>query len=193
LGAVALGAGIYAQWFWATAESPAYAPWLLAAGVILVVLYAFYAPGHVDAIVVGDLGVGTELDGRVTRTAWYQLERLRLAHGALVVETAGKPIQVPMRDHPEAARRIVAEARRRIPDRVELADEEIAELGPPSEDAGEVHPAAPPQITDLICRASEEPLTIEKDVRMCARCGVFYHRKSVPRRCLECDNRLRRG
>lgn len=193
LGALATGAGIYAQWFWRAETPPAYAPLLLGGGILLCIIYAFYSPDELSPLVVGELGVGFETKGRVTRTAWYQVERLSFAHGALVLKTAGKPIQVPLKEHPDAASLIVAEAQERIPKRVELDESDIERIGPPSDQAGIQQEAEPPQVTDLTCRATEQPLTIEKDVRMCARCCALYHRKGIPRRCEECRRILKTG
>jgi hypothetical protein len=190
-GALATGAGIYAQWFWRAPDPPAYAPFLLAGGILLVVVYAFYAPSPGAELVVGELGIGVEREGKLTHTAWYEIEQLTFVHRALVARTGGKPIQVAIKDHPDAARLIVAEAMERIPDRVDLDDDDVARIGSPAGDAGELRAADPPQVTDLTCRASDMPLNIEKDVRMCAGCGVLYHRKSVPNRCVECARRFK--
>ena len=51
--------------------------------------------------------------------------------------------------------------------------------------------AEPPQITSMHCHASDKPLTVERDARMCARCGALYHRTAIPRRCVECGKKLR--
>ena len=189
-GALGVGAGIYAQWFWNAPEPPAYAPFLLAGGLLLLVVYAFSAPQPLMPMVVGDLGVGFEEASKVTRTSWYELQEVTFAHGALLLKTAGKPIQVSLDDHPVAAPVIVAEAQRRIPDRVALDEDDVGRLGEPAEEAGETLEVEPPQVAGLTCRASGEPLSVEKDVRMCARCGVLYHRKQVPRRCEECGAEL---
>lgn len=190
-GALASGAGIYAQWFWRAPEPPGYAPFLLAGGIALIVVYAFYAPAESMALLVGELGVGVERGGKVSRMAWWELEQLSFAHGALVLKTHGKPLQVPLKDHPAAARLIVAEAIQRIPKRVDIDDEQVEALGPPDDAAGKMQDADAPQVTELFCRATDKPLTIERDVRMCGRCGALYHRKGVPRRCAECARKLR--
>ncbi len=193
IGALALGAGIYAQWFWRAAEPPTYAPLLLVAGAGLIAAYAIYAPGPLETLVVGELGVGKASDGRVDRMAWYEFEEVSLSHGALLLKTAGKPLHLPLKAYPAAARVIIAEALQRIPKRVAIGEDEMAKLGPPKADAGETREAEPPQVTELRCRNSNKPLTIERDVRMCARCGALYHRKGVPRRCNECRRILKTG
>jgi hypothetical protein len=40
--------------------------------------------------------------------------------------------------------------------------------------------------------STDEPLTFEKDVRMCDRCGAPYHKAGVPKRCAGCGAKLRR-
>lgn len=188
-GALGLGAGLYAQFLWNAPEAPSYAPFVLALGIVLTAAYALYQPAKYEALVVGELGVGFEHDGKVTRTAWYQLQRLTFAHDALRLETTGKPLLVEVSSHPSAAQRILAEARRRIPKRVDIDDARLPPAGS-SADTGEEQEADPPQVTEMTCRATERPLSVEKDVRMCSRCGVLYHKSGVPTRCAECGRKL---
>lgn len=188
-GALGLGSGIYAQFLWNAPEPPGYAPFVLGLGIVLIGIYLFYPPSASEPLVVGELGVGFEHDGKITRTAWYQLRKLTFANGALLLETTGKPLLVPVSAHAGAARRILAEARRRVPKRVEVDDDALTPAGS-SADVGEEQEAEPPQVTEMTCRATDKPLSVEKDVRMCARCGVLYHRSGVPARCAECGRRL---
>ncbi len=190
-GALSLGAGIYAQWFWRAAEAPAYAPALLLAGVAMLLGYGYYAPRAVSAVIVGQLGVGVEQDGQVRRWAWCEVQQLTLVHGALLLETAGKPLQIIVKEHPAAARCIVDEGLARIPKRVAITEDDASAVGARAGTEGELRTAEAPQVTERHCRATDRLLNIERDVRMCVRCGALYHQKGVPRRCLECRRILR--
>jgi hypothetical protein len=190
-GALALGAGIYAQYLWKAAAPPGYAPYLIGLGAALLVAYAVFGQQRTAPIVVGELGVGFEREGKVDRTAWYELTGLTLEHGALRLKTAGKPFSLALAEYPSAARLVVAQALERIPDRVGLGDADVSTLGPPRAGEGQERAADPPQVTELACRASGRALSFESDVRMCGRCAALYHRAAVPARCLECRRPLK--
>ncbi len=89
-------------------------------------------------------------------------------------------------------RRIVAEANERITDRVELDDNDLSTIGRPSSSEGRKVPAEAPQVTSERCRASDQPLTFEEDVRLCGRCAVAYHKQHTPRSCQACGRKLKR-
>ncbi len=189
LGGIALGMGAYAMI--ALQGRPLYewGRWLLALGAGLVVVYLLIGGKKVGALRVGYLGVGFEEDGKTARTPWYEITRVKLGDRALRLETGKRTVVVPLDAHGNGAARIVSEAQSRIPKRVALEDDDIAGLG--SSAGGARVPAEPPQVTQAHCRATDEPLTFEKDVRMCGRCGALYHRSGVPRRCLECSRKLK--
>jgi len=187
LGGLAVGMGVYAMVLH-DGEPVTFAPYLLAFGVVLVVAYFLFGSELGRVVRVGELGVGFEDDGKVTRTRWYELEKVRLSDGVLRLVSAGKPLTFPVRAYTPAVQRIVAEAQKRIPKRVEIHDEGV---GRPDASVGERVAAEPPQVTQLRCRASDRPLTFEQDARLCGRCGALYHRAAVPRRCLECGKKLK--
>jgi hypothetical protein len=194
VGALALGGGVYSVFLRDDALKPIpYAHYLLAVGVVLIVAYFLFGEQPVKAVRVGELGVGFEDEGRVTRTAWYELEKVRLTDGVLRLTGAGKPLSLALRAYEPAVRRIVAEAKKRIPKRVEIDESDIQRIGAPRTSAGERVAAEPPQVTQQHCRASDKLLTFEKDARLCGRCGALYHRTEVPRRCLECGKKLKSG
>ena len=102
----------------------------------------------------------------------------------------------PIADNQPAVRRIVAEAVSRIPKRVALDESRVEALGAGDgvrSSEGEKMQVEPPQVTGMECRSSSQALTFEKDVRLCARCGVPYHKMGVPTRCEECGRRLKKG
>jgi hypothetical protein len=189
LGGLALGAGVYANWI---ANAPImYAPYILAGGVVLVAAYLMLGPNEGSALRVGELGVGVERDEKVDRTHWYDIESVSLHADTLSLATTGKTtISVSLKLHPAAARRIVAEALARFPKRVSLGDEEVAKIGQPKTGEGQKQDIDPPQVTGELCAASAKPLSIERDVRMCTRCGAMYHKSAVPARCVECSRKL---
>src|SRR5690606_33637084 len=104
------------------------------------------------------------------RTAWYQIEKIAMSGGSLTVKPPGAAIVLPLAAHGSAAQRLVDEAMKRIPDRVELDEGELGAIAAAGTDEGEGVLAEPPQVTEMLCAASERPLTFERDVRMCGRC-----------------------
>jgi hypothetical protein len=195
LGALAVGAGVYAQFLWSAGPPPGYAWFVLILGAVMLLAYAFFVPAPAGAVHVGDLGVGLDDEAKTPRTAWYEIQQLGLAHDALVLKTAGKPVVVSLASHPGAAQRILKEADRRIGSRVDLTDEDRRRVrdrgGGAKGTRGQRVTAVPPQVTELSCLASGEPLMVERDVRLCARCAAVYHKSAVPKRCAACDASLK--
>jgi hypothetical protein len=192
LGGVAMGVGVYAMWLRDdTLEPITWAPYAIALGFALVAAYFLFGQAMSMILRVGELGLGPEKDGKVTRTFWYQLDEINMSGEALRIVSDGKSWTVPLKGHAAAARRVVAEALKRIPKRVELSDEELDLIGDPKASEGTKMNAEPPQVTQLKCAASDRELTFEADVRMCRRCAALYHHSEVPRRCTSCGKRLR--
>ncbi|MBW2459495.1 MAG: hypothetical protein JRI68_33690, partial [Deltaproteobacteria bacterium] len=187
LGGIALGVGVYALAIRdAALMSLSYPPYVLAVGVVLIAYYFLFGKRGLQTLRVGELGVGLESDGRVSRTGWYEVESIDLASGQLQLATGGRLIRIPLEDHGAAVRRLVSEARTRIPKRVALDEEDLVRIGEPAPTEGQPVDGEPPQVTQESCLASDRPLSVEEDVRMCRRCGALYHRSAVPRRCLGC-------
>jgi hypothetical protein len=193
LGGIGLGVGAYAIFLRDDSLPPA--PWtnyVLAAGVTLVAAYFLLGRSAQRPIRVGELGVAFEDEDKVSRVAWWQITSVDLDAGALRLKTKGKTHTIPVADNAAAVRRILREAMKRIPNRVEVDEARIEGL-PASGEKGELLKAEPPQITGMECRSSSQALTFEKDVRLCGRCGVPYHKAGVPPRCPECGRRLRKA
>jgi hypothetical protein len=190
LGAVALGAGVYAQWF--RSGDPGPHPWalyFLIAGAVLLLAVALFGQTASRPIRVGDGGVAAERDEtNIERVAWCDVARLLISDGAITVQSPGVTISVPRGVHASAAARVVREAKQRIPEKVE-GDAVVA---PPT---GAVEPASeplePPQIAGQSCKATGKVISFEKDARLCGRCGELYHKSGVPSRCVTCDARLK--
>jgi hypothetical protein len=189
LGGIALGMGSYA--LLALQGRPTYdwGRWLIVLGAGLVCVYLVAGSKKVGALRVGELGVGFEEEGKVSRTAWCDITKVSLVDRALKLATAGKSLLIPLDAYPVGAARAAREAKTRIPKRVALEDEDLGKLG--SGQGGSEVEAEPPQVTEEQCRATGEALTFEKDVRMCGRCGALYHRSGVPKRCLDCGKKLK--
>jgi hypothetical protein len=191
LGAALAGAGVYAQWLRPGETDPhTLAPYLLAAGAALLIAVAFFGQLATKPLRVGDAGVGMEKDaGEIERIPWNRILRVNLAPTALSVQASGTRITVPLSAHPQAAARILAEAKARIPARVEDASTE--KLEKLDDAAGELITLEPPQAAGLRCKNSDKLIAFERDARFCGRCGEIYHKDGIPKRCVSCEAPLR--
>ncbi|MCC6521571.1 MAG: hypothetical protein IT373_02820 [Polyangiaceae bacterium] len=191
LGGVALGAGVYGQWL-RGAGAWVGSPYLMVGGAVLLAVYLVFGRDLDRPLRIGELGVGVERDGKtLERLAWCEIEAIGPKGRGLEVRGARTSFTLSLERHGKAAARLVSEAAARVPDRLQLGDALRARIGRPGANDGDVLVAEPPQVVDELCRASERPLTIEKDVRMCARCAALYHKAAVPRRCVVCDAKLK--
>jgi hypothetical protein len=193
LGGVALGAGVYGEWFRGAelGVSP-YALWLMLAGALMLGGYYLLGRDMPEVVRVGDLGVGIERSrSDVDRTAWYEVRGLELGAGLLTVELGGRKLTLSVAEHAPAMRRLLAEARERIPNQVRASRQERRRLGEPAPAEGEPMQAEAPQVAGLHCMSSGKELTFEHDTRRCARCGALYDKTAVPSRCSGCDATLR--
>jgi hypothetical protein len=190
LGAVALGAGVYAQWLRSGDAGPhPWALYLLIAGAVLLLAVALFGQGAARPVRVGDGGVAIERDAStIERVAWCDVSRLLVTDAAVTVQGGGVTISVPRGVHALAAARVVREARERIPAKV---DEGATVESPPNAADPAKEPLEPPQIAGNACKATGKIIAFEKDARLCGRCGELYHKSGVPDRCLTCDARLR--
>ena len=191
LGAALAGAGVYAQWLRPDDADPhKLAPYLLAAGAALLIAVAFFGQLATKPIRVGDAGVGLEKDpADIERIPWNRILRVNLAPTALTIQASGTLVTVPLAAHPQAAARILAEARERIPGRVAGASgDQLEKL---DDAAGELITLEPPQAAGLRCKSSDKLIAFEKDARFCGRCGEIYHKDGIPRRCVTCEAPLR--
>jgi hypothetical protein len=191
IGAVALGAGTYAQWMRAEALGPhPQAAWMLLSGALLLIAVAVFGPRAATPLRVGDAGIGAEKDGgEVERIEWRDVARVVVGGGAITVESPGHTLTVPFKLHPEAAARIVHEVRHRIAGKLDEASTEgLPEFDPK---AGEVKTLEEAQVAGQHCKASDRQIAFEKDARLCAKCGEVYHKEAVPPTCLTCDAKLK--
>ncbi|MRG91449.1 hypothetical protein [Polyangium spumosum] len=189
--AVLVGAGTYGQWLRDEALGPhKAAPWLIAAGAAVLIATALFGPRPALPIRVGDAGVGVEKGGNeIERIAWNVVRRIVLGERSLTVEGEGRSITISLAALPEAAGKVLREARERIP--VVVEDLAPGALESRSEAGAETLPLEPAQVAGLKCKASGRLIAFERDARFCGRCGEVYHREAVPKRCETCDARLK--
>lgn len=192
LGAAALGAGFYGQWGGALRgveqEPVAHSTWILAAGALLVGAAIWIGTSGETIVRVGSAGVGEEKSGNVRRIPWHALESVKLEGDVLVVtgeDDAGAKCSLRVRQAsaPQAVAWIVGEASARVPDAVELSEEESERVGEPAKKAGEWVEPPPLQVVGRHCAVSEKVIAYEPDARVCQRCERVYHRAHVPKTC----------
>jgi hypothetical protein len=190
VGGVTLGAATYATWLRdASADPISYAPYLFVVGAALVFAYIVFGQAATGVVVVSEFGVSTSEGG--PRIPWHDIQAVTLDEDGLTINTLADALRVQSASHSTAIRHLLQQAERKLGKRMEVADEDRAALAPWDDAAVTVSVAEPPQVTGMKCRASGRLLSVEQDVRMCARCGVFYHHQTVPTRCKACGKKLR--
>jgi hypothetical protein len=196
LASVALGAGAYAKLAGGGEEGTphryaSYAPYLLAAGAFVLVAVALFGQRPALPVRIGDAGVALEKSPTdLERIGWNEITGVLLGGDLLTVQGSGTSIALSLAAHPEAAALFIAEARRRVPQR--LSDKALAGLDlPVAAAAGEPLALEPPQIAGQRCRSSDKLIAFERDARLCGRCGELYHKDGVPQACVTCGAALR--
>lgn len=187
IGTVALGAGFFGQ---VLREEPhPYAVVMLTAGAVAIVLGLVLGLGSPPIVRVGDGGVALEKDGGESqRIGWNELRSVELDAQQLLLRSAAASIHIPLATQSQAAARVLAEAKKRVPARVERIEGEIEALDPAQ---GEALVLEPPQVAGLVCKATGKAISFEEDVRLCGRCGETYHKDHVPKSCSTCDAKLK--
>lgn len=192
VGALVLGAGVFAQFGNALRktqiEPVSWAPWVLAAGAVIVGVAIWIGTSTDAAIRVGVAGIAEERNP-VLRIPWWAVEEV--AGDADMVVVRGKDehgaeliIKVTRRALPEAIPWVVREARDRAPEQVEITQAAIKVIGKPSKEAGEVVPCPPLQVVGRHCEESDKVISYEPDARVCPRCERVYHKDHVPKSCV---------
>jgi len=189
VGALAMGAGAWGQ-FGALIheggpEPLKLAPYILAAGALLVGGAIWIGTSGDLALRVGDAGLAVEKGG-VRRMPWYAVERMEWRQEAVRVtgkDDAGTAMSLiaSLKSHPQAAAWMVREARERVPAVVDVPDD--ATLPEPRASAGELLKLEAPQVVGKHCAASGKVIAYEPDGRICPRCERVFHKASVPATC----------
>ncbi|MGD0528179.1 MAG: hypothetical protein ABSE49_23800 [Polyangiaceae bacterium] len=195
LGALAMGAGAWEQFgplvHEGGPEPLKFAPYILAAGALLVGGAIWIGTSGEPALRVGDAGLAVEKGG-VRRMPWYAIERIEWRDETVRVtgkDDAGAALTIAakLKSHPQAAAWIVKEARERVPTVVDVPED--ASLPDPRVSAGESLPLEPPQVVGKHCAASGKVIAFEPDARVCPKCERVYFKTSVPAQC-ECGASL---
>jgi hypothetical protein len=195
LGAAAMGAGVWGQFGSLLRDGGPEpfkpAPYILAAGALLVGLAIWFGTSGDPVLRVGDGGIAVE-KGALRRIPWYAIERVEWRDGAVRVtgkDLAGSSTTViaALASHSPAAAWIVKEARERIPAVVDVPDD--VALPEARATDGESRTLEPPQVVGKHCAASGKVIAYEPDARLCPRCERVYHKAHVPNAC-ECGASL---
>jgi hypothetical protein len=195
IGALAMGAGAWEEFAPLMSDAgPAplkFAPYVLAAGALLVGAAIWMATSGEPMLRVGDGGLAVEKGG-VRRMPWYAVERIDWRDEIVRVDGkdedgASMAILASLANHPQAAAWIVKEARARVPAVVHVPED--ASLPDASTAAGQTLALAPPQVVGRHCAASGKVISYEPDARVCPRCERVYHKAHVPEAC-ECGASL---
>lgn len=189
VGAILMGAGAWGQ-FGALLheggpEPLKIAPYILAAGALLVGVAIWIGTSGEAPLRVGDGGLAVEKGG-LKRMPWHAIERIEWREEAVRVtgkDDAGTSLAVvaTLKSHPQAAAWIVKEARERVPGVVDVPED--ATLPDPLASAGETLALEPPQVVGKHCAASGKVIAYEPDARVCPRCERVYHKAHVPETC----------
>jgi hypothetical protein len=190
LGATAMGMGTWGQFGPALSGSGAdpfkYAPWILAAGAVLVGIAIWFGTSGEPALRVGDPGVAVE-KGELRRIPWFSVERVDLEGSTVSVtgkDELGRDLVIRARipSHPQAAAWILREARARVPGVVKVP-EDASGLTAAHDDAGDILAVEPVQVVGRHCAESGKVIAYEPDARICSRCERTYHKAHVPLTC----------
>lgn len=187
-GALVLGAGVYAQWI---KEVPLdYAPYLVAAGSLVLGAAMWFGDSTGLPVRVGDAGVAFEKGNEITRLAWCDVESITVEGKTLIIRGDGLKLELPLDAHKLAASWILKEAARRVPDVLDVKGSVADALPAPKDSDGEAMEVTDVQVAGKRCRASDTLIAFEKDARLCPTCGEVYHRDHVPKTCETCDEAL---
>jgi hypothetical protein len=188
LGCLALGAGVYSRW---VSEHPAsVAPWLLAAGAVVLGGALIFGDIGNAPVRVGDAGIAVENGRDVERVAWCDLERVYAEGGKLILKGKEQTITLTIAAQAKAVARILAEGTRRVPEVMDVKRDTLDGLPAPRDDDGEVLTVESLQVAGRTCAASGKTIAFERDARLCAQCCQVYLKDRVPKKCLTCQAEL---
>jgi hypothetical protein len=184
-GALALGAGVYAQWLRETPLESA--PYIVAAGAVALGLALWFSDAGAVPVRVGDAGIAIEKGSEITRLIWCDIKRIFVERGNLVARGEELTLTIPVGAHPLAASWILSEGVRRVPESMDVKRSELRNLPEPRDKDGEVLTIDALQVAGRHCAASEKPIAFERDARLCPNCGQVYHKEHVPKTCVTCQ------
>lgn len=186
LAALALGAGVYAQWL---RETPlGFAPYIVALGAAGLGLALWFGDAGATPVRVGDAGIAVEKGSEVIRLIWCDIERIFVERGNLVARGDDVTLTIPVSAHPVAVAWILSEGVRRVPETMDVKQSELQKLPEPRDKDGEVLVIDALQVAGRQCAASKKTISFERDARLCPNCGQVYHKDHVPKTCVTCGS-----
>jgi hypothetical protein len=192
VGAIVLGAGVFEQFGNAfrkvEVEPVEWAPWLLAAGAVVVGVAIWIGTSTEAAVRVGVAGIAEERNP-MRRMPWWNVDDVSGTPDAITVrgkDEHGAPMSVRFtrRATPGALAWVIREAKERAPEEFEVPDEVVEQIGKASKHAGEVVACPPLQVVGKRCADSDKIISYEPDARVCPRCERIYHKDHVPKTCV---------
>jgi hypothetical protein len=188
LGALALGAGVWAQWI---SDVPhGFAPYLFGGGALVLGGALWFGDAGAVPIRLGDAGVALERGTELTRLAWCDLETVEVASKQLVLKGKGASFSIPIAAHPKAVAWILAEGTRRVPGAMNVKKSDAEGLPEPKDLDGELVPLEGVQVAGKNCAVSGKPIAFERDARLCPHCAQVYSKEAVPKQCVTCERDL---
>lgn len=186
VGATVAGAGVYGQW---VREEPlAYAPYLVAAGFVMLGLALWFSDAGVMPIRVGDAGVAVEKGNELLRLAWCDIDRIFVEKDRLLVRGEELTLELPIKGHPKAVAWILSEAAHRVPDALDVKRSVVDSLPEPRSDDGELLTIESLQVAGRHCGECDKVISFERDARLCPTCAQVYHHDHVPKKCVTCGD-----
>lgn len=184
LGAIALGAGVYAEWISDPAHK--FAPYVVTGGAVALGAALWFGDRGALPVRVGDAGIAIEKGNELVRLGWCDIKRLYVEHRQLVAKGEDLTLSVPIGAQPLAVAWILAECARRVPDIVDVKGSVTDDLPEPKEGDGEPLVIDSAQVAGKHCASSGEVIAFERDARLCPTCGQVYHKAHVPKKCVTC-------
>lgn len=192
VGAIVLGAGVFEQFGNAIrkvdVEPVEWAPWLLAAGAVIVGVAIWMGTSAEAAVRVGIAGIAEERNP-MRRMPWWNVEDVSGTPDAITVRgkdehDAPMSVRFTRRATPGALAWVVREAKERAPEQFEVPEDVVEQIGKASKHAGEIVPCPPLQVVGKRCAESDKIISYEPDARVCPRCERIYHKDHVPKTCV---------
>lgn len=188
LGAIGLGAGVYAQWISDPAHS--FAPYIVTGGALVLAGALWFGDTGAVPVRVGDAGIAIEKGKELVRLGWCDMGRVSIEKGQLIAQSDDLTLTIPIGAHRTAVAWILKEGVRRVPEAIDVKNSVVDTLPRPQEGDGEVLTIEGIQVAGRECAASGETISFERDARLCPNCGQVYHKDHVPKRCATCEGDL---
>lgn len=183
-----LGAGTHSAWL---AEQPKeYQNFLFLAGIAALGYFIFRITSGREVVYVGDAGVAVEQGGELTRLPWFEIESVRYDAPYLVLSGAHTTLRLPRHCHARAIRTTLAEVAERLPKILDVPAKLIEQIPEVKGEGPKPLRVESLQVAGKRCQVSNQVLTFERDARLCPVCTSIYHRDSVPKICVNCDQPL---